>query len=139
MSFGTFTTGRRWLLRKALANDFSASLLSVGLYSNAANTLNERSVLADIVPITGTGYAAISLSAVGWTDAIILGATPPEDVVRFTRAPTVFTASSAWGTVRGAYLFDPAAAIAVAWVDASADYAMPTGAKYLADFTEDLF
>lgn len=138
MSSGVFNEGRDWILRKALKNDFASSLLSVGLFSNALATLTNRNVFADITPITGTGYAAISLSAAGWSASTILGVTAADDVVRVNRAAVIFTASATWGTARGAYLFDPTASVAIAWKDSDVEYPMVNGAKFLADLLQDL-
>lgn len=138
MSSGIFNQGREWILRKALKNDFASTLLSVGLFSNAQGSLSNRNVFADITPITGTGYAAQSLSAAGWSSAIILGVTSADDVVRVNRAPVIFTATDTWGTARGAYLFDASNSIAIAWKDSDVAYPMVTGAKFLADLLQDL-
>lgn len=138
MSFGVFNTGRDWMLRKAFKNDFASSLISVGLYSNAQGSLSNRNVLADITPITGTGYAAQSLSAAGWTSAIVLGTTNADDLVRVNRSPVIFTATDTWGTARGAYLFDAGNSIAIAWKDSDVEYPMVNGAKFLVDLLQDL-
>jgi hypothetical protein len=138
MSFGVFNSGRDWILRKAFKNDFASSLISVGLYSNAQGSLSNRNVLADITPITGTGYAAISLSAAGWTSAIVLGTTNVDDVVRVNRAAEIFTATATWGTANGAYLFDASNSVAIAWKDSDVAYPMVNGAKFLADMLQDL-
>jgi len=139
MSSGVFNTGRKWLSDKALKNLYSGSTLSLGLYNNAIGSLTHRNVLADIVPITGTGYAALSIAANDWTVSIVQAADPLDDAVWWTIADTYFTASAAnWSAVRGAYLFDASNNIALAWRDAPIEVLMPQGMKTLVDFLSEI-
>jgi hypothetical protein len=137
MSAGFFNLGRKWICDKALKNLLSGSTLSLGLYTNALDTITHRNVLADIVAVSGTGYAAVSIAAVDWSVLVALAADPLDDTVTIAIADQTFTAGGTWTTVRGAYVFDPVNSIAIAWRDAPADLAMPSGAKVLVDwFTE---
>lgn len=139
MSQGFANEGQIFKQQKLFSNLNSSSVFSVGLYSNAADTLNQRSQLAAVTPIGGTGYAAIELAANSWSFETLLGVTPASDVVRALRGPIIFTATAAWGTVRGAYLFHAASGTLIAWKDAPADYPMPSGAKYWVDLADGLF
>lgn len=137
MSFGVFNEGLRWIYRKAFLNDYQSGTVSLGLYTNTRGTLNRRSVLADIVPCAGSGYAAVTLSAAGWSATIDEGAEIADDVVLLDRANHIFTASDAWGVVTGAYIFDPTNSTAIFWRDLPYDYDMVNGAKSLIDFLSE--
>lgn len=139
MSAGWFNEGRKWQVDKTWLNLYSGSQVSVGLYTNAIDSLNSRNVLADILACSGVGYAPIVLNAGGWSSEIVLGPQSVDDSVTLTRAATVFSASANWGSITGAYLFLPATGIAIAWKDASGPYNMVNGAQYMTDFISDLF
>ena len=138
MSAGFFNLGRKWVFDKALKNLLSGSTLQLGLYTNARDTLTHRNILSDIVAVTGTGYAPISIAANDWSVLVALAADPLDDTVTLTLPDQYFTAGGTWSTVRGAYLFDNSNGIAIAWRDAPADLPMPLGAKTLIDWLSEV-
>lgn len=134
MSQGLFNEGRLWQARKAYRNELPSTTLSVGLYTNARNTLTNRNVLADIVPVVGSGYAAIVVTANLWTVATDLAADPVDDAVSIIAPANIFAALSIWPNVTGAYLFDSVSGIAIAWKDHALDEPMPNGGKFRVRF-----
>lgn len=137
MSFGVFNDGLRWQQRKAFRNEYGSTTLSLGLYTNARDSLTRRNVFGDITPCSGAGYAPISLLAAGWAVSIEEGDTALDDVVLLDRPNLIFTSNGAWGIVRGMYVFDAANGIAIMWRDLAYDYDMVNGAKLLADFLSE--
>lgn len=123
---------------KALKNLHSGTTLSLGLFTNDRDTLTHRNVLADIVGVSGTGYAPIAVAANDWSVLIALAADPLDDVVTLTIPDQFFTAGGTWTTVRGAYLYDVVNSVAIAWRDAPADLVMPIGAKVLIDWLSEV-
>lgn len=135
MSSGLFNTGRAWLLEKAFKNLYASSTLSIGLYTNTPGTLTNRNTLAQLVACAGSGYAPIAVLASAWSVTIVQSTDMADDAANLTLPGVDFTASADWGNVSGAYAFDSANGIAVAWRDftdftgAPVQYPMPTGAK----------
>lgn len=138
MSAGFFNLGRKWIFDRALKNLLSGATLSLGLYTNDRDTLSHRNILADVVAVTGTGYAPISIAANDWSVLVALAADPLDDTVTLTIADQYFTAGGTWTTVRGAYLYDAANSVAIAWRDAPSDLPMPLGAKTLIDWLSEV-
>lgn len=130
MSQGVFNEGRIWQARKAYRNELSSSTLLLGLYANARNTLTHRNVLADITPVIGTNYAPVAIAANQWTIASDLAVDPVDDAVLISAPATIFESLGTWPAVTGAYLYDSANGIAIAWKDHAIDEPMPTGAKF---------
>lgn len=138
MSAGFFNLGRKWLFDKGLRNQLAGTTLSLGLYSNARDTITHRNVLADIVAVSGTGYAPIAIAAADWSVTVVTAADPLDDVVQLTIPLQTFTAPDVWSTVRGAYVYDPVNSVAIAWRDAPADLPMPSAAKALVDWLSEV-
>ena len=102
----------------------------LGLYTNAADSLTHRNVLADIVPVVGSGYAAVAIAANQWTIETDLAPVPADDGVLISAPATIFEALGTWPDVTGAYLFDSSNGIAIAWKDHAIAEPMPTGGKF---------
>lgn len=130
MSQGVFNEGRVWHARKSYRNELSTATLMLGLYTNARESLSNRSVLADITPVVGTNYAPVAIAANQWTVAIDLAADPADDAVMISAPATIFESLGIWPDVTGAYLYDAANGIAIAWRDHAINEPMPLGAKF---------
>lgn len=130
MGQGVFNEGRVWQARKSYRNELSNSTLMLGLYTNTRESLTHRNVLADIIPVIGTGYAPVALAANQWTIAIDLAPVPADDAVLITAPANIFESLGTWPDVTGAYLFDLSNSIAIAWKDHSINEPMPVGGKF---------
>jgi hypothetical protein len=130
VSQGVFNEGRVWQARKAFRNELATSTLMIGLYTNARDSLSHRNVLADIIPVVGSGYAPAAIAADQWTIATDLAPVPADDGVLVTAPANIFESLATWPDVTGAYLFDSSNGIAIAWKDHSINEPMPTGGKF---------
>ena len=94
-SFGTPAEGKDNIIGPAVYT----SSLTIGLYTNTADSLSSSTVLADITEPSGTGYARVTLNGTWSFSSGVVTHSPNADFEN--------TGASAWtGDVTGAFITD---------------------------------